>query len=143
MVKGDLSNYIDCKIQDLGTLYIYTQLKSLRDKSRKIEIKYARFFEKGFHNATYFLQDFEKEHIRIILSQVHGENMYLERTHTITKEDIRAVTGYSSTAKIPVLRIISKDIVFKLTSSISDKRSFSINNIRDSAVKLATMVIGY
>lgn len=62
------------------------------------------FFEKGFHNAAYFLEDFEEENIRIILSRVHGENMYLERTHTITKESIQALTGSFSTGEVPELR---------------------------------------
>lgn len=143
VVKGDLSSYIDCKVGDLGTLHIYTQLKSLCDKNEKIEAKYARVFEKGFHNAAYFLEDFEDEHIRIILSRVHKDNMYLERTHMITKEAIRAITGYCSNGEIPVLRRISKDTGFKLTDSTSNKRTFSINTIRDPAVKLAAMVIGY
>lgn len=143
VVKGDLSSYIDCKIEDLGTLHIYNRLKSLCDKSGKIETKYARVFEKGFHNAAYFLEDFEEEHIRIILSGVHGENIYLERTHIITKEAIRVVMVYCSASEIPMLRRISKDTVFKLTGSISDKSAFSINNIRDPMVKLVAMVIGY
>lgn len=93
IVRGDLSSYIDCKIEDLGSLSIYSQLKSLCDKSGKIQHKYIKVYEKGFHNSAYFLEDFEEDHIRIILSHVHGENMYLERTHTITKESIQAMTG--------------------------------------------------
>lgn len=63
-------------------------MKSLCDENGKIKTKYVRVFEKGFHNVAYFLEDFKEAHIRIILSQVHGENMYLEITHTITKESI-------------------------------------------------------
>lgn len=63
IVKGDLSNYIDCKIEDLGTLSIYSQLKSICNENRKIQLEYIRVYEKGFHNAAYFLEDFEEEHI--------------------------------------------------------------------------------
>lgn len=105
--------------------------------------QYTRVFEKGSHNASYFLEDFEEAHIRIILSRFHGENMYLERTHTIKKEAIQAVTGYFSTGEVPELRKISKDTVFNLISSTSDGCSFSVNNIKDPAVKLVAMVIGY
>lgn len=86
IIKGDLSIYIDYKIQDRGSLSIYSQLKSLCVKNGKIKPAYIRVYEKGFHNTKYFLQDFEKENIRIILSHVHGENMYLDRLHTIKKE---------------------------------------------------------
>lgn len=102
-----------------------------------------RVYEKGFHNAAYFLEDFEEEHIRIILSHVHGENMYLERTHTITKEAIHVVTGFWSTGEVPKLRRFCKETITTLTSSTSDGHAFPINRIKDPAVKLATMVIGY
>lgn len=120
-VKGDLSSYIDFKIEDLGSLSIYTQLKSVCDENGKIQTEYIRVFKKDFHNVAYFLEDFEEEHIRIILSRVHDENMYLERTHTITKEAIQAVTNFYSTSEVPVSRHISKDTVYSLTRSTSDK----------------------
>lgn len=69
--------------------------------------------------------------------------MYLERTHTITKEAIQAVIGFYATSEVPMLRRISKEIVYTLTGSTSNKGAFSINNIRDPTVKLASMVIGY
>lgn len=143
IVKGDLSSYLNCKIEDLGSLSIYSQLKFLCDKSGKIQPKYIRVYEKGFHNATYFLEDFEEEHIRIILSSVHGENMYLERTHTITKEAIHVVTSFWSTGEVPKLRQISKETITTLTSSTSNGNAFFVNNIKDPMVKLATMAIGY
>lgn len=55
ILKGDLSSYIDCQIEDLGSLSIYSQLKSLCDKNGKIQPEYIRVYEKGFHNAAYFL----------------------------------------------------------------------------------------
>lgn len=137
IVKGDLSGSIDCKIGDLGSLSIYSLLKSLCDKNRKIQPKYIRVYEKGFHNVAYFLEDFEEEHIRIILSHVHLENMYFERTHTITKEAIQVVTGFWSTGEVPKLRRISKETVTTLTSSTSDGRAFSVNNIKEPMIKLA------
>lgn len=50
--------------------------------------------------------------------------MYLERTHTITKEAIEAVTGFYSTGEVPKLRQISKETVNTLTGSTSDGRAF-------------------
>lgn len=42
IVKGDLSSYIDCKIEDLGSLTIYSQLKSLCNENKKIQTKLIR-----------------------------------------------------------------------------------------------------
>lgn len=118
-------------------------MKSLFDKSRKIQPEYIRLYEKGFHSASYFLEDFEEDHIRSILSHIHVENMYLESTHTITEEAIQVVTDFWSTGEVPKLRQISKEIVTTLTSPTSNGHAFFVNNIKDPMVKLATMVIGY
>lgn len=72
VVKGDLSSNIDYKIEDLGSLSIYSQLKSLCGENKKTQLEYIRVYERGFHNAAYFLEDFEEEHTQIILSRVHG-----------------------------------------------------------------------
>lgn len=142
-IKGDLSSYIDCKIEDLGSLAIYSRLKSLCDKSKKIKPKYIRVNEKGFHNATYFLEYFEEENVRIILSRVHGGNMYLDRSYTITKEVIHVVIGFWRTGEVPKLRIISKNTVIALTQTTIDGRALSVNNNADPIVRFETMVIGY
>lgn len=143
LIKGDLSNYIDCKIEDLGPLAIYSQLKSLCDKNRKIKPNYIRVYEKCFHNAGYFLENFEEEHVRIILIHVHGGNMYLDRSHTITKEAIHVVTGFWQIGEVPKLRKISQNTIIELTKTTCDSRAMSVNNIQDEVVRYATMIIGY
>lgn len=39
-IKGYLTSYINCKIEDLGSLAIYLQLKSLCNKSIKMKPEY-------------------------------------------------------------------------------------------------------
>lgn len=143
LIKGDLTSYVDCEIEDLESLAIYSQLKSLCDKSGKIKPKYIRVYEKGFHNVAYFLEDFEEEHVRIFLSCVHGGNMYLDRSHTITKEAIHEITSFCQTDEVPKLRTISKETLIALTKTTTNGHSISINNITDPGVRFATMVIGY
>lgn len=98
--------------------------------------------KKKLHNAVYFLEEFSDDHIDIILSIVHGDKMYLERTHDITPEAIHAINGFYNVGEVPALRKISKKEMTKLTGSVSDSRGMTFNSIKDNLVKYACMVIG-
>lgn len=91
----------------------------------------------------YFLEYFEEEHVKIILSHVHGENIYLDRSYTITKESIHAMIGFWQIDEVPKLGKILKETMVTLTLTTFDNPTFSVNNIKDPTVRLATMVIGY
>lgn len=78
IVEGDGLGYIDCKLEDLGSLVTHSHLSLFCGNDKKIKPKYSIVEKKKLHNAVYFLEEFTKEHIRIILSRVHGDKMYLE-----------------------------------------------------------------
>lgn len=143
IVEEGISDYIDCKIEDLGFLAIHTQLGLFYGKDTKIKPKFSVIEKKKFHNAVYFLEDFTEDHIRIILSRVHSDKMYLERTHDIMPQAIHAVTSFCNIGEVPTLRKVSKMEMTKLTSSTSDSRGMTVNPIKDDVVKYACMVIGY
>lgn len=69
--------------------------------------------------------------------------MYLNRSHTITKEVIHVITSFCQIGEVPKMRTISKEIVIALTRSTVDDRAISVNKIADPGVIFATMVIGY
>lgn len=78
IVQGDVIGYIDHKLQDLGSLVIHSQLSLFCGDDKKIKPEYSIKEKKKLHSAIYFIEEFIKEHIRIILSRVHGDKMYLE-----------------------------------------------------------------
>lgn len=84
IVEEGISEYIDCKIEDLWSLAIHSQLGLFCGKDKKIKLEYSILEKKKLHNVVYFLEDFTEDHIWIILSRVHGDKMYLERMHDIT-----------------------------------------------------------
>lgn len=127
IVEEGISNYIDCKIEDLGSLAIHSQLGLFCDKDKKIKPEYNILEKKKLHNAVYFLEDFIDDHIRIILSRVHSDKMYLERTHDIMLQAIHAVTIFCNIGDVPALRTVSKTEMSKLTSSVSDSRGMIVN----------------
>lgn len=120
IVEEGISDYIDCNIEDLGSLTIHSQLSLLCGKDKKIKQKYSILEKKMPHNAVYFLEDFIDDHIRIILSRVHGDKMYLERTHDITPQDVHAIIGFCNIGEVLALRKIIKTEMTKLTGSVSD-----------------------
>lgn len=143
IVEEGISDYIDYKIKDLGSLMIHSQLSLFCGKDKKIKPEFNILEKKKLHNAVYFLEEFSDDHIRIILSRVLGEKMHLEQTHDITPEAIHVVTSFCNVGEMPALREINKMEMTKLTGSVSDQWGMTINPIKDDLVKYACMVIGY
>lgn len=78
IVEEDISGYIDCKLEDLGSLVIHSQLSLFCGDDKKIKPEYSVLEKMKLHNAVYFLEEFIEEHIHIILSRVHGDKMHIE-----------------------------------------------------------------
>lgn len=77
-----------------------------------------------------------------MLSRVHGEFIWLDRPHKITKEPIRAITSLPQVGQKPEKKT-SNDQINKLTSATSDSRSMRVITITDKDVKFINMIIGY
>lgn len=77
-MEEGISDYIDCKIEDLGSLIIHSQLSLFCGKDKKIKLEFSILEKKKLHNVVYFLEEFSDDHIRIILRRVHDDKMYLE-----------------------------------------------------------------
>lgn len=58
IVEEEISDYIDCKIEDLGSLAIHIQLGLFCGKDKKIKLEYSILEKKKLHNVVYFLEDF-------------------------------------------------------------------------------------
>lgn len=84
IVEEDILGYIDCKLEDLGSLVILSQLSLFCGDDKKIKLEYSVLEKMKLHNVVYFLEEFTKEHTYIILNRVHGDKMYLEWMHEIT-----------------------------------------------------------
>lgn len=85
-----------------------------------IKPEFKMIEEKKSHNAAHFLEEFLEDHIRIILSRVHGNKMYLERTHDVTPHAIHVMTGFYNVGEVPVLCKITKTKMTELADSMSD-----------------------
>lgn len=135
----DVWSYIHCKLEDLGTLAIFSQYQTLCDKKGVIKDQFWRVTDKGFHYALNFLDEFEEDHIRYVLRIIHDQFMWLDQLHKFTKEGIHTISELWETGEVPVLRSITKDEVAQLTKSKWDGREMTVNEIEDLEVKFSPM----
>lgn len=127
----------------MGLPIILEQYRSLCDDKGILKEQYKIIADKGFHYAINFLDDFDNELVRFILSRIHDQFMWLDQPHKITKEAIHAVTIFYSTGEVILLRSMPKDNVEKVTGSKWDGKAMPMSNINDPVVKYVLMVFGY
>lgn len=85
----------------------------------------------------------EHEWVQYVLSRMHDEFMWLNKSFKITKNAIRVVIGLCSTSDLPTLKVVKNQIVTNATESKFDQRAMTINDILEHDVKFDSMVIGY
>lgn len=127
----------------MGSFTIFKRYWTLCDEQGVINDQFRRVPDKGFHHVVNFIDKFEEDHFRYVLSRIHDQFMWLDRQHKITKESIHVVTRLWATGEVRMLRTIPKDEVTRLTKSKWDGRAMTINEIDDPEVKYAYMVIRY
>lgn len=112
------------------------------DKNGVIKLEFRHLKDQGFTDILE-MPEFDDEIIQYVLSRVHGEFIWLDRPHKITKNVIRAITDLPQVGQRLDKKKISNNEVTKLTGATFDNRSMRISTIRDKDVQFASMVIGY
>lgn len=74
----DVRSYIHYKLEGLGMIAIFNQFWTLCDKQGVLKDPYRRVVDKGFHHVLNFLDEFEEDHIRYVLSRIHDQFMWLD-----------------------------------------------------------------
>lgn len=136
--------YIHCHIDELGDDEIKNMYKTvICDESENIKPEHKIVETLGFTEILSIL-DFPKDIIRIVLSRVHGEFFWVHSIHKITKEAIKVVIGLPFTGNRPDKTMkVSNDLVTNLTSATFDKRSLRVNDVKDTNIRIISMIIGY
>lgn len=116
----DVREYIHCTLEDLVSSEIKSMyLSILLNKDGFLKLEFQILKDQGFTNILE-MPEFEDEMIRYVLSQVHGEFMWLDRTYKITKEAIHAIIGLPQVRQIPSRWKIPNNEVNKLIGATSD-----------------------
>lgn len=117
-------------------------MTTLLDKNGGIKPEFSHLKDQGFIDILEMLE-FYHEIIRYVLSRVHGEFMWLEHPHKITKDAIWAITSLPQVGQRLDKKKISNNEVTKLTDATIDNRSMRISTIRDKDVQFVNIVIEY
>ena len=118
----DERSYIHCKISKLGDLDLDKAYKELCDDGGKLKEEHKHLEVKGLTNALHFLKVFKIEWIKIVLSRVHNNALWLNKPKALKKDVIHSVTGYPTTDKPQAHKHPSIVEVERLTEAKSDKR---------------------
>lgn len=90
----DVRSFCHYKLQDLGVAVIYEQYRSLCNEQGRLKEQFRSVVDKGFHHAINFIDNFDDELVRFVLSCIHDQFMWLDRPHKITKEAIYVLTSF-------------------------------------------------
>lgn len=98
----DVRGYIHYSIEETENKYILTlYTNNIMDKVGNPKLKYAQLQRKCFTYFVHFSTFNEDEWVRSILSHVHDEFIWLERSYKITNQAIHAVTCLNQTSDKP------------------------------------------
>lgn len=82
----DVRSFYHCKLEDMGVSFIYDQYRWLCDNKGILKEQFKSVAEKGFHHAGNFINDFDNELVRFVLSHIHDQFMWLDRVHKIVRQ---------------------------------------------------------
>lgn len=139
----DIRAYIHCDFKELESakmMKLYA--RHMIDDMRNLKLEFNSLQHKGFIQFINFLVFDKPEWARYILSRVHGELIWLDKLHKITKQEIKAIICLNEIDEVPSLRNIKNQTVMEATSSKHDGRSMTINDIIEYDIKFVSMVNG-
>lgn len=87
----DVRSFYHYKLEDLGTFVIFDQYRLMCDKNGVVKEQFKKATKKSFHHALNYIDDFDDEHVRYVLSRIHDQFMWLDRPYKITKGAIHTI----------------------------------------------------
>lgn len=109
--------------------------KLIKEKHITYKLEYKYIAKKGLDISKDFL-DFCGDHkwVRISLSRIHDDVMYLDKPYKITKDAIRAMIGLCTTRPLLVMKDITSWTINKLIGSRFDNKIMMVDDIKESGV---------
>lgn len=140
----DIRAYIHCNIKEFGNLDMSSlYAKHMVDDFENLKSDFKNLESKGFIQFVHFSVFDKPEWVRYVLSQIHDEFLWLDKSHKITKKAIEAVTYLNATSKVPGLWNEKNTTVMEVTGSKHDSQSMTISDIVEFDVKFSSMATGY
>lgn len=143
LLVEDVKFFTKCQVEELG----HVEIKDTYDElctDGKLDSKYEHIKIKGLTEALTYPHVFKAQWVKLVLSRVHDDFMWLEeQPFKITKEIIHLITGYPIYDHARAQKMISQKELITLTRVESDCRGLKLNNVTNAKLKFAIRVIGY
>lgn len=124
--------YIHCNVEELDSEEVLKIFKTIiYDENGNVKPEHKVIETLGFVEIL-DIPEFPKEVVRIVLSRVHGEFIWLDSICKITKEAIRAVTSLPSIgSRLDKTKKVPNNTVMTLIGATYYSRSLRVNDIKD------------
>lgn len=108
----DIRSYIHVKLDEFSHhgKILDLWIEKVIAKSSQVKLEFKTLVEKRlntWHDFLNFCHD--EKWVRLALSRFHNEFMWLDQTHLITKDLMRAITSLSDFGDIPSLKLARED----------------------------------
>lgn len=131
-----MEEYDHSKLNDFKRIHLV-------DGAYRFKAEYANLGHKGLDVWIDFPMFYDEKIIKIVLSRIHGDCLWLDGPYQISKEALRDMTSLCSFETMPTLKSTRNDEEIFFTSIVSSKRAFLIDTIVDLVVWYATMGLSY
>lgn len=139
----DVRKCYNCKVRGVGDLELREAYNRLCENGALKE-EFNIVEKKGLTRALEFTTAFKTEWIKIMLSKIHDNYIWLEGGPIrITKKIIHRVTRFPTLEQQKSLRNDAKETIEKNTGAKWNKRGMTIDTITDPLVNFAVRVISH
>ena len=139
----DMRYCYTCKVGSIGEMEIIeTYGKLCENGALKDEFKIVE--RKGLTCALEFPNVFKIEWIKIILSIIHDNYVWLENgSIKVTKKIVHRVIGYPTLDRPKTMRSDAKEVIEKNTRAVWNKRGMTIDTITNPLLEFSIRVISH
>ena len=132
-----------CKVASIGDMDIReTYGKLCENRALKYELNIIE--RKGMTDALYFLNVFKIEWIKIVLSRIHDNYVWLDNgILKITKKIVHRLKWYPTLDRPKTMRSESKEVIEKNTRVVWNKQDMIIDTISDPLINIIVRIIAH
>ena len=137
----DVKNCYNCKIGSIGDMEIREEYGRLCE-NEVLKEEYNIFERKGLTHALDFLNVFKTEWIKIVLSRIDDNSIWLDNGPIkITKKIFHRVTGYPTLDRPKTMRSDAKEVIERNIGAVWNKIEMSIDTIYDPLIDFAMRLL--
>lgn len=144
VLAKDVRSYVHVKMEEFGHhgKMLDLQTEKMINEHNQVNPEFDNLVKKNLNTWNNFPNFYyDEKWVKIAMSKFHDGFIWLDQTHLITKDVMRAIIGLSDSGEILKLKFAKNKIVMDLISATFDKISFVIDNVCNPTVKYLSMMV--